>query len=70
MKKRSAEDSDGEEAAECPHGLEALPAFPLPVNIPKIEPQREFIERQSGGYSEDHRAQPGGAPAPISANQE
>ena len=58
MKKRSAEDSDGEQAAECPHGLETLPAFALPVNIPKIEPKSELIERQSRGYSEDHRAEP------------
>ena len=54
MKKRSAEDSDGEKTAEGPHGLETLPAFSLPVNIPKIEPEREFIERQSGRYSEGY----------------
>jgi len=46
--KRSAPRTDCQQASEKEYGVDTFPPLTRPVDVSKIEPQREFIERECG----------------------
>ena len=53
-KERMAKNSDTKRSGEQRHGFEAFSSFPLPVYVPEIEPQGEFIQGERGAHSVGH----------------